>query len=81
MDVNVKETLEGMDASSFVIISWSHQTIADLCLKLGASLGQVPKKWPKKDLWLLEVSHDGLDTTFKQLPQRILYNDSPECIQ
>lgn len=84
MDVMVKDILDGKYAGSSVIISWSHQTIADLCHKLGASSGQVPKKWPKKrfDLtWLLEVSHKGLDTTFKQLPQRLLYNDDPEEIQ
>ena len=60
-----------------VLIAWQHDTLADIAHGLGAS--QAPYEWGKKfdRYWILEFKNSKVKS-FKNLPQRLLVNDSPE---
>jgi len=58
-----------------VLIAWQHETLADIARQLGAS--NAPAKWGKvfDRYWVLE-SKNGKITSFQNLPQRLLADDS-----
>ncbi len=60
-----------------VLIAWQHETLADIAHQLGAS--QAPHMWGKyfDRYWVLEFKNAKFKS-FKNLPQRLLVNDSPE---
>lgn len=59
-----------------VLIAWQHDTLADIAHGLGANMA--PKKWGNTfdRYWVLEFKKDGSLESFKNLPQRLLPNDS-----
>ncbi|KAH9253266.1 hypothetical protein BASA81_008777 [Batrachochytrium salamandrivorans] len=66
-----------------IIISWSHQQLPQLALGLGVSPELVPRKWQggRFDVtWVVEMEQ-GKESTFSQLPQRLLFEDSSAIIQ
>lgn len=58
-----------------VLIAWQHETLADIAHQLGAD--EAPDKWGKvfDRYWVLE-SKNGRITSFQNLPQRLLPQDS-----
>lgn len=60
-----------------VLVAWQHDTLADIAHQLGVE--EAPAKWGKvfDRYWILE-STNGRITSFQNLPQRLLANDSEE---
>ncbi|MDP1836701.1 MAG: hypothetical protein Q8K75_12350 [Chlamydiales bacterium] len=59
-----------------VLVAWEHHVIPELARKLGAK--NAPKKWDGDvfdRLWV--ITYDGSQVLFQDLPQRLLYGDSP----
>lgn len=61
-----------------VLVSWEHHVIPNLARQLGAQT--VPSIWPGDvfdRLWVINYNPDGY-TSFQNLPQQLLYGDSPQ---
>lgn len=59
-----------------ILICWDHEFIPELAKRLGAK--NAPRKWDQDSfdrIWLL--SYEGDQVKFKDLPQRLLFGDSP----
>ncbi|KAI8902782.1 hypothetical protein BC833DRAFT_616314 [Globomyces pollinis-pini] len=64
-----------------IIISWSHQQIPEIAKALGVPSDQVPRKWKKDRFDVTWVIHANQPVpTLLQLPQLLLYGDSPSVI-
>ncbi|TPX58580.1 hypothetical protein PhCBS80983_g03056 [Powellomyces hirtus] len=74
-DHMVNSILSGKYCGKTVLISWCHQMIPELAKQLGIPPSSVPE-WDKKRFdvtWVLNL--DGRNSSFTQIPQRLLYGD------
>lgn len=61
-----------------VLICWAHGTIPDIANELGV---QPKPAWPGKAfdrIWLINFGPDGKVASFQDLPQQLLFGDSPQ---
>jgi phosphohistidine phosphatase SixA len=75
----VSDVLNNPDyEGKMVVICWSHKDMPRMASLLGAK--KPPKTWSEEAhdrLWVLNYDEEG-NVTFKDLPQKLLYGDSPK---
>ncbi len=75
----VNEILNNPDyEGKLVLICWSHGDMPQIASLFGAK--KLPKAWPGHAydrLWILTFDEEG-NVDFKDLPQKLLYGDSPK---
>lgn len=75
----VSEILTNPDyEGKMVVICWSQKEMPQIASLLGAK--KTPKKWSEEAhdrLWVLNFDEEG-KVSFKDLPQKLLYGDSPK---
>jgi len=79
VDALVNDVLKNPDyEGKMVLICWSQEELPRIASLLGAE--KSPKKWSDETydrLWVLNYDDEG-NATFKDLPQKLLYGDSPK---
>ena len=78
----VKEVVDNINSNRLfdgktIVLCWEHKVLVDMAHALGVSKKLI---WPKAQfdrVWVLDFSPNGDFVSFKDLPQKLLPNDSP----